>query len=38
MDEETVGNVLLMGSVFVGSGGTPHYLTAGEEPSPNPWN
>jgi hypothetical protein len=30
MDEETVGNFLLMDSLFVGSGGAPHTPPRGE--------
>jgi hypothetical protein len=38
VDKETVVNVLLTDSIFVGDGGIPHNPTVGEEPSPNPWN
>ena len=38
LNEETVGNVLLLGSLSVGDGSIPHNPTVGEEPSPNPWN
>ncbi|MGD8458430.1 MAG: hypothetical protein PVF83_18805 [Anaerolineales bacterium] len=37
-DEETVGNVLVIDSMFVGSGATPHTPPPEEEPSPDPWN
>jgi hypothetical protein len=36
MDEDTVYKIWLIDSLFVGDGGIPH--TAGEEPSPDPWN
>jgi hypothetical protein len=38
VDKETVDNVFLSDSIFVGDGGIPHNPTVGEEPSPNPWN
>jgi hypothetical protein len=36
MDEETVGNILLMDSIFVGDGSIPHTPLSGRNPSRTP--